>query len=61
MGQDLRVVILRRALTGVEVLNQKNEGEEVGWPQGAGTGAAETTGSCQHVPGPAGSGADRQV
>lgn len=45
---DLRVIIVHCALTGVEILDQENEGEEVGWAQGAGIVAAERMYSCQH-------------
>ena len=37
--------VLCCALAGVEVLSQEDEPEEVGWAQGAGTVAAERTGS----------------
>lgn len=46
-ARDLSVVtvVLHCALTGVEVLDQQDEGQQVSWAQGAGTVAAERTDS----------------
>ena len=45
LERDLGVAVLCRALAGVEILHQEDEGQEVGWAQGAGTVAMERTGS----------------
>ena len=53
--RDLGVAVLCRALAGVEILHQEDEGQEVGWAQGAGVVAVERTGSrlaCLHCPCP---------
>ena len=52
LAQDLRVVILRCALAGVSILDEEDEGQEVGRAQGAGTMAAERAGSCQRTRAP---------
>ena len=43
--RDLGVTVLSRALAGIEILHQEDEGQEVGWAQGAGAVAVERTGS----------------